>query len=146
MSSRLGSPHGWDNVTMRILTTTLALALACLTPPPLHAAASLSAGDGYGYVHGAFEAALSEPVEATAQYYPSAQPSYQEKPRKRQEGGRVIPPSVALQVALSYSPGSQGLGVSLLRGPRLMYSVKLKTGNQIHRVLVDAQTAQVVGQ
>lgn len=61
-------------------------------------------------------------------------------------GGRqIIPPSVALRVALSYSPGSQGLGVSLLQGRRLMYAVKLKTGNRIHRVLVDAQTGQIVG-
>lgn len=63
-----------------------------------------------------------------------------------QGGGRqIIPPSVALRVALSYSPGSQGLGVSLLQGRRLMYAVKLKTGNRIHRVLVDAQTGQIVG-
>lgn len=57
----------------------------------------------------------------------------------------VIPPSVALRVALSYSPGSQGLGVNLVRGQRLVYAVKLKTGNRVHRVLVDARTGQVVG-
>lgn len=57
----------------------------------------------------------------------------------------VIPPSVALRVALSYSPGSQGLGVDLLQGRRLVYAVKLKTGNRVHRVLVDALTGQIVG-
>jgi len=127
---------------MRIIATAAVLLLLALTPPH-SAAASLSGDGGYG---------LADPqagqLAATAQNYPSAEPTFQEAPRKRRERerGRVIPPSVALQVALSYSPGSQGLGVSLLRGPRLMYSVKLKTGNQIHRVLVDAQTAQVVSQ
>lgn len=61
-------------------------------------------------------------------------------------GGQMIPPSVALQVALNYSPGSQGLGVRLLQGARLMYAVKLKTGNRVHRVLVDAHTGQVLGE
>jgi hypothetical protein len=66
--------------------------------------------------------------------------------RKAQGGGRqIIPPSVALRTALGYSPGSQGLGVRLLKDGRLMYAVKLKTGNRVHRVLVDAQTGQVVG-
>lgn len=66
--------------------------------------------------------------------------------RKRQGGGRqIIPPSVALRSALGYSPGSQGLGVRLLKDGRLMYAVKLKTGNRVHRVLVDAQTGRVVG-
>ncbi len=65
--------------------------------------------------------------------------------RRRQEG-RVIPPSAALRAALGYSPGSQGLGVRLLKDGRLMYAVKLKTGNRVHRVLVDAQTGQVVGE
>lgn len=61
-------------------------------------------------------------------------------------GGGMVPPSVALKNALRYSPGSQGLGVRLMRGSRLVYAVKLKTGSRIHRVLVDAKTGQVVGQ
>ncbi len=129
---------------MRTLTTIAVLGLLALAPPQT-AAASLSGESAYGYEEAAAPAPETED-EATAQYYPSAQPTVRERQQRRRERGRVIPPSVALQVALSYSPGSQGLGVSLLRGPRLMYSVKLKTGNQIHRVLVDAQTAQVVGQ
>jgi uncharacterized membrane protein YkoI len=70
-------------------------------------------------------------VERTAQQS-SAQPA--------------IPPSVALRLALSYSPGSQGLGVDLVKGRRPMYAVKLKTGNRVHRVLVDAETGQIVGE
>ncbi len=56
----------------------------------------------------------------------------------------AIPPSVALRLALSYSPGSQGLGVDLVNGRRPMYAVKLKTGNRVHLVLIDAETGQVV--
>ncbi len=59
---------------------------------------------------------------------------------------RVIPPSAALRAALGYAPGSQGLGVRLLRGPRLVYAVKLKSGNRIRRVLVDAHTGRVLGE
>lgn len=123
---------------MRILTSAILLGLLCLTPPQARAAGYLSGGS-----HG-YESAVAPSTAraATAQYYPSVQRNN----RKSGDQGRVIPPSMALQVALEYSPGSQGLGVSLLRGPRLMYAVKLKTGNQIHRVLVDAQTAQVVGE
>ena len=58
----------------------------------------------------------------------------------------VIAPSMALRIALRYSPGSQGLDVALMKGGRLTYAVKLKTGNRVHRVLVDAQTGQVVGE
>jgi len=58
----------------------------------------------------------------------------------------VIAPSMALRIALRYSPGSQGLDVALMQGGRLIYAVKLKTGNRVHRVLVDAQTGQVVGE
>ncbi len=57
----------------------------------------------------------------------------------------VIAPSMALRIALRYSPGSQGLDVALVQGG-LVYAVKLKTGNRVHRVLVDARTGQVVGE
>lgn len=59
---------------------------------------------------------------------------------------QVIAPSMALRIALRYSPGSQGLDVALVQGGRLIYAVKLKTGNRVHRVLVDARTGQVVGE
>jgi uncharacterized membrane protein YkoI len=58
----------------------------------------------------------------------------------------IIAPSMALRIALRYSPGSQGLDVALMKGGRPTYAVKLKTGNRVHRVLVDAQTGQVVGE
>jgi uncharacterized membrane protein YkoI len=57
----------------------------------------------------------------------------------------VIAPSMALRIALRYSPGSQGLDVTLVQGGRPMYAVKLKTGNRVHRVLVDARTGQILG-
>ena len=57
----------------------------------------------------------------------------------------VIAPSMALRIALRYSPGSQGLDVTLVQGGRPLYAVKLKTGNRVHRVLVDAQTGQILG-
>ena len=55
-----------------------------------------------------------------------------------------IAPSTALQMALQQLPGSLGLGVELLPGPRPVYSVKLKTGNRIHRVLVDAMNGRIL--
>jgi uncharacterized membrane protein YkoI len=62
----------------------------------------------------------------------------------QQSGGQVIAPSMALRLALRYSPGSTGLDVTLVEGGR-RYAVKLKTGNRVHRVLVDARTGQIVG-
>jgi len=64
----------------------------------------------------------------------------------QQSGGQVIAPSMALGLALRYSPGSKGLDVTLMEGGRPVYAVKLKTGNRVHRVLVDARTGQVLGE
>ena len=64
----------------------------------------------------------------------------------QQSNQQVIAPSMALRLALRYSPGSQGLDVTLVQGGRLMYAVKLKTGNRVHRVLVDARTGQILGE
>lgn len=63
------------------------------------------------------------------------------------QGGQqaIIPPSVALRRALRYSPGSQGLGVRLLNRARPVYAVKVKSGNRIMRILIDARTGQQVG-
>ena len=58
----------------------------------------------------------------------------------------VIAPSMALSLALRYSPGSQGLDVTLVERGRPMYAVKLKTGNRVHRVLVDALTGEILGE
>lgn len=99
-------------------------------------------GSAYARIH-----IPSSPVEqAPGPYLAQGYGDRAKAARKREGGGRqVIPPSVALRTALGYSPGSQGLGVRLLKDGRLMYAVKLKTGNRVHRVLVDAQTGQVVG-
>ena len=59
--------------------------------------------------------------------------------------GKYIPPSVALRNALRYAPGSKGLGVRLRKGPRPVYAVKLKSGNRIHRIMIDARTGKRVG-
>lgn len=134
---------------MRTLRTFLVTALLCLAAPHLAVA-----GAADPYLQDASTAAGPvEPSTTLAQYHLGPEHvvqydavpnrSYKEAPSQR---GQIIPPSTALQIALSASPGSQGLGVSLLKGPRLIYAVKLKTGNQIHRVLVDAETAQVVGE
>ncbi len=72
--------------------------------------------------------------------------SYQYGKPKKNNRGRMIPPSEALQAALGYAPGSQGLGVRLLQGPRLVYAVKVKSGNRIRRILVDAGTGRVLGE
>jgi uncharacterized membrane protein YkoI len=72
--------------------------------------------------------------------------SYQYGTTKSGSNNEMIPPSAALQAALGYAPGSQGLGVRLLQGSRLVYAVKLKSGNRIRRVLVDAHTGQVLGE
>ena len=59
---------------------------------------------------------------------------------------QMIPPSVALRAAMSVAPGGKALGVRLMQGQTLMYSVKIKTGHRLYRVLVDARTGQVIGQ
>jgi uncharacterized membrane protein YkoI len=64
----------------------------------------------------------------------------------QQSDGQLIAPSMALRLALRYSPGSKGLDVTLVEGGRPVYAVKLKTGNRVHRVLVDARTGQIVGE
>jgi uncharacterized membrane protein YkoI len=64
----------------------------------------------------------------------------------QQDDQQLIAPSMALSLALRYSPGSQGLGVTLKQGGRPVYAVKLKTGNRVHRVMVDARTGQIVGE
>jgi len=65
---------------------------------------------------------------------------------KARQERRMIPPSAALRAALRYAPGSQGLGVHLLQGPRLVYAVKVKSGNRIRRILVDARTGRILGE
>ena len=59
--------------------------------------------------------------------------------------GKYIPPSVALKNAMRYVPGSKGLGVKLRQGARPVYAVKLKSGNRVHRIMIDARTGKRVG-
>jgi len=72
--------------------------------------------------------------------------SYQYGTPNAHKQGHMIPPSAALRAALGYAPGSQGLGVRLLHGRRLVYAVKVKSGNRIRRILVDARTGRVLGE
>ncbi len=53
---------------------------------------------------------------------------------------RVIPPSLALNRALMLAPNAKALGVKL-RGSH--YIVKLKQGNKVRQVQVDAATGDV---
>ena len=61
-------------------------------------------------------------------------------------GGGLIGPTEALTQALSYMPGGRALGVKLLKGANPMYAVKMRVDGRVIRVLVDARTAQVLGE
>jgi hypothetical protein len=61
-------------------------------------------------------------------------------------GGRLIGPTEALTQALAAVPGGKALDVKLLRGPNPVYAVKLRFRGQVRRILIDARTAQVVGE
>ena len=62
------------------------------------------------------------------------------------ERGQLIGPTEALTQALAVVPGGKALGVKLLKGPNPVYAVKLRVGGQVRRILVDARTAQVLGE
>ncbi len=85
-------------------------------------------------------------------YRPPRRPPPRAVPRQpRQVAPRPAPagrisPSQALRKVLRRLPGSLGLGVELLPGSPPVYSVKLKTGSRIHRVLVDAISGRVLKQ
>lgn len=53
---------------------------------------------------------------------------------------QVVPPSVAMRQALAIKPNAKALGVKL-KGP--LYIVKLKDGNKITQVRVNARTGLV---
>jgi uncharacterized membrane protein YkoI len=119
---------------------------------PVHIAMLLAANFGFAAgaqafapgvsAYGAQKYAVAQPVPIYVQSYNS----YQNGTTKSGNGNQMIPPSEALQAALGYAPGSQGLGVRLLPGARLVYAVKLKSGNRIRRVLIDARTGRVLGE
>lgn len=60
--------------------------------------------------------------------------------------GEVIPQSAAVAAAMQLYPYGKPIGVRLLQGSPPVYAVKIRTQGQVTRVLVDAQTAQVIGQ
>ena len=61
-------------------------------------------------------------------------------------GGGLIGPTEALNQAMTYVPGGRALGVKLLKGATPMYAVKMRVDGRVIRVLVDARTAQVLGE
>jgi uncharacterized membrane protein YkoI len=62
-----------------------------------------------------------------------------------QEQG-LIGETEALTQALAAVPGSRALGVRLLKGQPPMYAVKLRVRGKVRRILVDARTAQILGE
>jgi uncharacterized membrane protein YkoI len=58
----------------------------------------------------------------------------------------LIGPTEALTQALAAVPGGKALGVKLLKGPNPVYAVKLRVRGRVRRILVDARTAQIVGE
>jgi hypothetical protein len=58
----------------------------------------------------------------------------------------LIGPTEALTQALAAVPDGKALGVKLLKGPNPVYAVKLRVRGRVRRILVDARTAQVVGE
>jgi uncharacterized membrane protein YkoI len=75
-------------------------------------------------------------------------PSYDSGDRfvQSEPEGNLIGPTEALTQALAAVPDGKPLGVKLLRGPAPVYAVKLRVGGKVRRILVDAQTAQVLGE
>lgn len=81
-------------------------------------------------------------VDASAQVKlrPTYTPKIMNGPVIRPPVVRVIPPSLALNRAMLLAPNSKALGVKL-RGSH--YIVKLKQGNKVRQVQVDAATGDV---
>lgn len=57
---------------------------------------------------------------------------------------QVIPPSMVYRIAVEYVPGCTVLRVSLDKASKT-YAVKVKSGNEVRKLLVDARTGEVVG-
>jgi hypothetical protein len=66
--------------------------------------------------------------------------------QNNESGGGLIGPTEALTQALAAVPGGKALGVKLLKGPTPVYAVKLRVRGKVRRILVDARTAQVLGE
>ncbi len=65
---------------------------------------------------------------------------FKEGQRFMQRGGDIIKPSQAVRIALQVAPDAKALDVQL-RGP--LYIVKLKQGNRVIKVRVDAGTGAI---
>lgn len=77
-------------------------------------------------------------------YRPPRQKSGRNKRARKNGNDEVrISPSQALKRALRHWPDSVGLSVRLLRRERPVYVVRLRAGNQVMQVLVDATTGRV---
>ncbi|HYM99457.1 MAG TPA: PepSY domain-containing protein [Aestuariivirgaceae bacterium] len=78
-----------------------------------------------------------------------SQPSYYEDDQFVQNndtGENLIGETEALTQALAAVPDGKPLGVKLLKGPTPVYAVKLRVRGKVRRILVDARTAQVLGE
>jgi len=60
------------------------------------------------------------------------------------DSGKLITPSMVYRIAVQYVPGCTVLRVSLDHASKT-YSVKVKSGNEVRKLYVDARTGQVVG-
>jgi hypothetical protein len=81
--------------------------------------------------------------------YENDEPSYYSDDlvvQNNNDRGRLIGETEALTQALAVVPGGKALSVKLLKGPNPVYAVKLRVGGQVRRILVDARTAQVLGE
>jgi hypothetical protein len=77
-----------------------------------------------------------------------SEPSYDDQFVQTYDQGEegFIGPTEALTQALAVVPNGKPLGVKLLRGPAPVYAVKLRVRGKVRRILVDARTAQIVGE
>jgi uncharacterized membrane protein YkoI len=92
---------------------------------------------------------LRRNIEAYPESPYGSEPSYgddQLVQSYEQDEDGFIGPTEALTRALAAVPNGKPLGVKLLRGPAPVYAVKLRVRGRVRRILVDARTAQIVGE
>jgi uncharacterized membrane protein YkoI len=58
---------------------------------------------------------------------------------------KVIPPSVVYRIVKEYAPGATVLRVTLQPDTQT-YAVRLRSGNTVRRLLIDAQSGRIVGE
>src|SRR5215475_13803684 len=59
--------------------------------------------------------------------------------------GKVTPPSVVYRIVKEYAPGATVLRVTLQPDTQT-YAVRLRSGNTVRRLLIDAQSGRIVGE